>query len=146
MRLRKGSLLSWKRGSRNSRIDTLEQSASEPGKHPGSEAEPAQRGHKIIVDLWSQGLGLLIFTLNPQGEFASLIARLQADYFFVMLIGYAIETLRAEAPLHAASTPGVEAVLAAGRKSRDSGGTATMWVNPTRSRHVPRDSDCGEGL
>jgi hypothetical protein len=31
-----------------------------------------------------------------------------------MLIDYAIETLRAEAPLHAASTPGVEAVLAAG--------------------------------
>jgi hypothetical protein len=32
----------------------------------------------------------------------------------VMLIGYAIETLRAEAPLHAASTPVAEAVLAAG--------------------------------
>jgi hypothetical protein len=32
----------------------------------------------------------------------------------IMLIGYAIETLRAEAPLHAASTPAVEAVLAAG--------------------------------
>ena len=31
-----------------------------------------------------------------------------------MFIGYAIETLRAEAPLHAASTPAVEAVLAAG--------------------------------
>ena len=32
----------------------------------------------------------------------------------VMFIGYAIETLRDEAPLHAASTPTVEAVLAAG--------------------------------
>jgi hypothetical protein len=32
----------------------------------------------------------------------------------VMLIGYAIETLRDEAPLHAASTAAVEAVLAAG--------------------------------
>ena len=31
-----------------------------------------------------------------------------------MFIGHAIETLRAEAPLHAASTSGVEAVLAAG--------------------------------
>ena len=31
-----------------------------------------------------------------------------------MFIGYAIETLRAEAPLHAASTPAAEAVLAAG--------------------------------
>jgi hypothetical protein len=30
-----------------------------------------------------------------------------------MFIRYAIETLRTEAPLHAASTPGVEAVLAA---------------------------------
>jgi hypothetical protein len=50
----------------------------------------------------------------------------------VMFIGYAIETLRAEAPLYATSTPGVEAVLAAGRRSRESGGTATMWVNPMR--------------
>jgi hypothetical protein len=32
----------------------------------------------------------------------------------VMLIGYAIETLRDEARRHAASTPPVEAVLAAG--------------------------------
>jgi hypothetical protein len=32
----------------------------------------------------------------------------------VMFIGCAIETLRDEAPLHAASTPPVEAVLAAG--------------------------------
>jgi len=32
----------------------------------------------------------------------------------VMFIGYAIETLRDEAPLHAASTPPVKAVLAAG--------------------------------
>jgi hypothetical protein len=31
-----------------------------------------------------------------------------------MFIGDGIETLRAEAPLHAASTPGVGAVLAAG--------------------------------
>jgi hypothetical protein len=31
-----------------------------------------------------------------------------------MFIGYAIETLRDEVPLHAASTPAVEAVLAAG--------------------------------
>ena len=31
-----------------------------------------------------------------------------------MLIGYAIRTLRNEAPLHAASTPAMEAVLAAG--------------------------------
>jgi hypothetical protein len=31
-----------------------------------------------------------------------------------MFIGYAFETLRAEAPLHAASTPAVEAVLASG--------------------------------
>ena len=31
-----------------------------------------------------------------------------------MFIGYAIGTLRYEAPLHAASTPLVEAVLAAG--------------------------------
>jgi hypothetical protein len=71
-----------------------------------------------------------------------------------MFIGYAIETLRAEAPLHAASTPAVEAVLAAGRRSRQSGGTATMLVNPMRLWHVPplsrdprtRDSDCSEGL
>ena len=34
-----------------------------------------------------------------------------------MFIGYAIETLRAEAPLHAASTPAVEAVLAAGYRN-----------------------------
>jgi hypothetical protein len=60
----------------------------------------------------------------------------------VMFIGYAIETLRAEVPLNSASTPGVEAGLAAGRRSRDSGGTATMWVNPMRPWHVPRDSDC----
>jgi hypothetical protein len=32
----------------------------------------------------------------------------------VMFVSYAIETLRAEAPLHAASTPVAEAVLAAG--------------------------------
>jgi hypothetical protein len=31
-----------------------------------------------------------------------------------MVIGYAIGTLRDEVPLHAASTPAVEAVLAAG--------------------------------
>jgi hypothetical protein len=31
-----------------------------------------------------------------------------------MFIGYAIDTLRAEAPLHATSTPAVKAVLAAG--------------------------------
>jgi hypothetical protein len=62
----------------------------------------------------------------------------------VIFIGYAIETLLAEAPLHAASTPAAEAVLAAG--------TATMWVNPMRPWHVPplsrdprtRDSDCGD--
>jgi hypothetical protein len=35
----------------------------------------------------------------------------------VMLIGYAMEALRAEAPLHAASTPSVEAVLAAGYRN-----------------------------
>ena len=35
----------------------------------------------------------------------------------VMFIGYAVEPLRAEAPLHAASTPGVEAVLAAGYRN-----------------------------
>jgi hypothetical protein len=72
----------------------------------------------------------------------------------VMLIGYAIETLRDEAPLHAASTPAAGAVLAAGRRSRDSGGTATMLANPMSPCHVPpmsrdprtRDSDCGEGL
>jgi hypothetical protein len=40
---------------------------------------------------------------------------------WVMLIVYAIDTLRAGALLHAASTPSVEAVLAAGRRSRDSG-------------------------
>jgi hypothetical protein len=62
----------------------------------------------------------------------------------VMLIGYTMETLRAEAPLHAASTPAVEAVLAAGRRSRDSGGTATMLVNPMRPWHVPHDSDCSK--
>jgi hypothetical protein len=59
-----------------------------------------------------------------------------------MLIVYAIDTLRAEALLHAASTAAVEAVLAAGRRSRDSGGTATILVNPMRPWHVPRDSDC----
>jgi hypothetical protein len=32
----------------------------------------------------------------------------------VMFIGYAIETLRDEVPLHTASTPPVKAVLAAG--------------------------------
>jgi hypothetical protein len=32
----------------------------------------------------------------------------------VMNIGYALETLRDEAPLHAASTPAAKAVLAAG--------------------------------
>jgi hypothetical protein len=37
-----------------------------------------------------------------------------------MFIGYAIETLRAKTPLHAASTRAIEAVLAAGRRSRDS--------------------------
>jgi hypothetical protein len=35
----------------------------------------------------------------------------------IMVIGYAIETLRDEAPLHATSTPGVEAVLAAGYRN-----------------------------
>jgi hypothetical protein len=35
----------------------------------------------------------------------------------VMFVGYAIETLRAEAPLHAASTPAAEAVLAAGYRN-----------------------------
>jgi hypothetical protein len=34
-----------------------------------------------------------------------------------MLIGCAIDTLRAEAPLHAASTPALEAVLAAGYRN-----------------------------
>jgi hypothetical protein len=34
-----------------------------------------------------------------------------------MFIGYAIETLRAEAPLHAASTPASEAVLATGYRN-----------------------------
>ena len=34
-----------------------------------------------------------------------------------MFIGYAIETLLAEAPLHATSTPAVEAVLAAGYRN-----------------------------
>jgi hypothetical protein len=70
------------------------------------------------------------------------------------LIGYAIDTLRAEAPLHAASTPAAEAVLAAGSRSRDSGGIATILVNPMRPWPVPplsrdprtRDSDCGKGL
>jgi hypothetical protein len=39
----------------------------------------------------------------------------------VIFIGYAIETLRAEAPLHAASTPAAEAVLAAVPGARESG-------------------------
>jgi hypothetical protein len=51
-----------------------------------------------------------------------------------MLIGYAIETLRAEAPLHATSTPGVEAVLAAGRRSRDSDCSEGLW------RFYPEDA------
>ena len=34
-----------------------------------------------------------------------------------MFVGYTIETLRAEAPLHAASTPAAEAVLAAGYRN-----------------------------
>jgi hypothetical protein len=34
-----------------------------------------------------------------------------------MFVGYAIETLRAKAPLHAASTPVAEAVLAAGYRN-----------------------------
>jgi hypothetical protein len=38
----------------------------------------------------------------------------------VMFVGYAIETLRVEAPRNAASTPVAEAVLAVGRRSRDS--------------------------
>ena len=33
------------------------------------------------------------------------------------MIGYAIETLRAEAPLHAASIPAIEAVLVAGYRN-----------------------------
>jgi hypothetical protein len=35
----------------------------------------------------------------------------------VVFIGYAIETLRAEDPPHASSTPGVETVLAAGYRN-----------------------------
>jgi hypothetical protein len=63
-----------------------------------------------------------------------------------MFIGYPMETLRDETPLHAASTPAAEAVLVAGRRSRDSGGTAMMLVNPMRPWLLTRDSDCSEGL
>jgi hypothetical protein len=64
----------------------------------------------------------------------------------VILIGCAIDTPPAQAPLHGASTPAVEAVLTAGHGSRESGGTAKMWVNPMRPRHVPHDSDYSEAL
>ena len=59
-----------------------------------------------------------------------------------MLIGYAIETLRAEAPLHAASTPAAEAVIASGPGSRDSGGTYHGRIEFTHIVAVPRSEDC----
>ena len=56
----------------------------------------------------------------------------------VMLIGYAFKALRDEARLHAASTPTVEAVLAAeyGHDVAEFNGAL----------HVPRNEDCSEGL
>ena len=56
----------------------------------------------------------------------------------VMFIGYAIETLRDDAPLHAASTPHVEAALTAGY-GHDVGEFNEVC-------YVPRDSDCGNVL
>ena len=56
----------------------------------------------------------------------------------VMLIGYAIETLRDEVPRNAASTPPVQAVLTAGY-GHDVG-------EFNGACEVPRDSDCSEGL
>ena len=55
-----------------------------------------------------------------------------------MFIGYAIETLRDEARRNAASTPPVQAVLAAGY-FHDVG-------EFNGARNVPRDSDCSNGL
>jgi hypothetical protein len=50
---------------------------------------------------------------------------------------YGIETLRAEAPLHAASTPAAEAVLAAVYRNDVGESNEVMACTP--------DSDCGEG-
>jgi hypothetical protein len=50
----------------------------------------------------------------------------------VMLIGYAIETLRDEAPLHAASTPAFEAVLAAGYRNDEGESNEAMACTPRR--------------
>jgi hypothetical protein len=47
-----------------------------------------------------------------------------------VFIGYAIETLLAEAPLHAASTSGVEAVLAAGYGSDVGKSNEAMTCTP----------------
>jgi hypothetical protein len=55
-----------------------------------------------------------------------------------MSIGCATESLRAEAPLHAASTPPVEAVLTAGYDNV-AGASTEPW-------DVPRESDCSERL
>jgi hypothetical protein len=47
-----------------------------------------------------------------------------------MFIGYAIEPLRAEAPLHAASTPAVEAFLAAGYRNDIGESNGAMACTP----------------
>jgi hypothetical protein len=55
-----------------------------------------------------------------------------------MFIGNDVEPLRAEAPLHAASTPSIEAVLAAAH-SKDA-------AKSNKRSHVLRDSDCTKDL
>jgi hypothetical protein len=57
----------------------------------------------------------------------------------VMFIGYAIETLRDEVPLHAASTPDVEAILAADCCVKEAS-------RPIEGCSAVRDSDCDPGL
>jgi hypothetical protein len=63
---------------------------------------------KNLYSLYESLFLSINFTLNPR------------PLSGVMFIRYAIETLRDEAPLHATSTPGIKAVLVAGRRSRDS--------------------------
>jgi hypothetical protein len=49
---------------------------------------------------------------------------------WVMFIGYGIEGFRAEAPLHAASTPCVEAVLAAEYRNDEGESNEAMAYTP----------------
>jgi hypothetical protein len=56
-----------------------------------------------------------------------------------MFIGYGIETLRDEAPRNAASTPDVEAILAADCCVKEAS-------RPIEGCNAVRDSDCDPGL